>query len=396
MAAMAWSSSWLEVLRSGSCSGGGWRQLVVEVCSPVIPTPSGALDPQVLLYGEELRRKHCLDQVLKTLAIREALALANDLYITAIWCPSPDDPEIFGASSRLGIRIIRSDASDIERGKKDVRSLRRRSFCTGGHGEMEDGGVEFLLDVIGRFPLREEFADNLEHPDPVPLVLLPNSGAGLAVPADSNTGSVCAQQLGGDGNDMAGVGVRRRADASPTRLTQSTDRVNPEAPGRTKRCEPKSSRCWSVTKKSPYTPESYGWAVSHQMTMDSKVMGYRVDWLKKFMFPVHFMDCWSLYILDTDKKIVMVLDPKETNLSDEMKIKHGPLARKFQQKLCTLFSDMFGAGLVETTGWEDSGVYVAHYVLEFTGLYLRSTITQGQIEHLRKKIAYEIVIMKGN
>lgn len=59
--------------------------------------------------------------VLKTLAIREALALANDLYITVIWCPSPDDPEIFGASSRLGIRIIRSDASDIERVKKDVR-----------------------------------------------------------------------------------------------------------------------------------------------------------------------------------------------------------------------------------------------------------------------------------
>ena len=71
------------------------------------------------------------------------------------------------------------------------------------------------------------------------------------------------------------------------------------------------------------------------MTMDSKVMGYGLDWLKKFMFPVHFMDCWSLYILDTDKKIVMVLDPTETNLSDEMKIKHGPLARKFQQKLCT-------------------------------------------------------------
>ncbi|XBI25604.1 hypothetical protein VPH35_050501 [Triticum aestivum] len=52
------------------------------------------------------------------------------------------------------------------------------------HGEIEDGGVEFLLDAIDRFPLREEFADNLEHPDPVPPVLLPNSGAGLAVPAD--------------------------------------------------------------------------------------------------------------------------------------------------------------------------------------------------------------------
>ncbi|XBI23811.1 hypothetical protein VPH35_048984 [Triticum aestivum] len=100
---------------------------------------------------------------------------------------------------------------------------------------MEDGGVEFLLEAIDRFPLREEFADNLEHPDPVPPVLLPNSGAGLAVPADSNTGSGCAQQLGGDGNDMAGVRVRRLADASPTRSAQSTDRVNPEAPGRTKK-----------------------------------------------------------------------------------------------------------------------------------------------------------------
>uniref|UniRef100_R7W3Y1 Uncharacterized protein n=1 Tax=Aegilops tauschii TaxID=37682 RepID=R7W3Y1_AEGTA len=37
---------------------------------------------------------------------------------------------------------------------------------------MEDGGVEFLLDAIDRFPLREEFADNLEHPDPVPPVLV--------------------------------------------------------------------------------------------------------------------------------------------------------------------------------------------------------------------------------
>ena len=71
------------------------------------------------------------------------------------------------------------------------------------------------------------------------------------------------------------------------------------------------------------------------MTMDSKFMGYRVDWLKKFMFLVHFMDCRSLYILDIEK-IMMVLDPTETDPSDEMKIKHGPLARKFQQKLCTL------------------------------------------------------------
>lgn len=73
------------------------------------------------------------------------------------------------------------------------------------HGEIEDGGVEFLLDAIDRFPLREEFADNLEHPDPVPPVLLPNSEPALPFLRTSNTRSGCAQQLGGDGNDMAGV-----------------------------------------------------------------------------------------------------------------------------------------------------------------------------------------------
>lgn len=129
------------------------------------------------------------------------------------------------------------------------------------------------------------------------------------------------------------------------------------------------------------------------------------------MFPVMFMDCWSLYILDTEKKIVMVLDPTETDPSDEMKRKHEALARKFQRRFYNLFNDKFGAGLVETTGWsfvyplvaqhepctrEDGVVYVVHYILEFTGLYLRSNMNQEQIEHLRKKIACEIVTMKGN
>lgn len=72
---------------------------------------------------------------------------------------------------------------------------------------------------------------------------------------------------------------------------------------------------------------------------------------------------------------------------------------------------MFGAGLVDTTGWtflyplvaqhepctrEDSGVYIVHYFLEFTGLYLRSPLSQAQLDDLRKKIAYELVTMKGN
>lgn len=94
---------------------------------------------------------------------------------------------------------------------------------------MEDAGLEFLLDAVDRFPLREEFANNLEHPDPVPLALLLPSEASRAVPADSNAGSGCGRQVGSEGPEWAQVGVHRRPDASPTRSAQSTDRVNPEA-----------------------------------------------------------------------------------------------------------------------------------------------------------------------
>ncbi|KAM3191437.1 hypothetical protein ACQJBY_068983 [Aegilops geniculata] len=127
------------------------------------------------------------------------------------------------------------------------------------------------------------------------------------------------------------------------------------------------------------------------MMMNSQVMGYRIDCVKKFMFLMLFMDCWSLYILDTQKKIAMALDPTETDPSDEMKRKHDALAKKFQCRFCNLFIDMFGAGLVDTSGWsflyplvaqhepcsrQDSGVHAVHYILEFTGLFLRSTLNQ--------------------
>lgn len=52
------------------------------------------------------------------------------------------------------------------------------------------------------------------------------------------------------------------------------------------------------------------------------------------MFLVTFMDCWSLYILDTERKPVMVLDPTETDPADEMRRKHEVWARKFQLKFC--------------------------------------------------------------
>lgn len=41
-------------------------------------------------------------------------------------------------------------------------------------------------------------------------------------------------------------------------------------------------------------------------------------------------------------------------------------------------------------------MYIVHYFLQFTGLYLRSPLSQAQLDHMWKKIAYELVTMKGN
>ncbi|XP_044338623.1 uncharacterized protein [Triticum aestivum] len=145
--------------------------------------------------------------------------------------------------------------------------------------------------------------------------------------------------------------------------------------------------------------------------MNSEVNGYRIDWLKKFWFPVDFMDCWSMYLLDKDEKTVMVLDPTETDAMDEMRVKHESRAMKFQRRFCSLFNNFFSSGLVDIEGWkflyplvaqhdpcsrEDSGVYIAHYYTDFMGLYLRSTLCKKQIDDLRGKLAYEVVAMKGN
>lgn len=100
---------------------------------------------------------------------------------------------------------------------------------------MEDAGLEFLLDAVDRFPLREEFADSLDHPDPVPLAVLPRDDVAPATPADSNAGSGCGQNVGCAVGAEPRADNRRRRQSSPTRSAQSTDRVNPQAPGWTKR-----------------------------------------------------------------------------------------------------------------------------------------------------------------
>lgn len=69
----------------------------------------------------------------------------------------------------------------------------------------------------------EEYADSIEQPDPVPLVLLPTREIIRSEPEDSNAGSDCGQRLGDDGPDKAGDGGRRHRESSPTRSAQSTD-----------------------------------------------------------------------------------------------------------------------------------------------------------------------------
>ncbi|XP_037463308.1 uncharacterized protein LOC119335268 isoform X2 [Triticum dicoccoides] len=86
-----------------------------------------------------------------------------------------------------------------------------------------------------RFPVRAEFADSLEHPDPVPLAVLPRRDVTPATPADSNAGSGCRQHVGCASPGRTQGENRCRRPGSPTRSVQSTHRVNPEAPGWTKR-----------------------------------------------------------------------------------------------------------------------------------------------------------------
>ncbi|XP_044957347.1 uncharacterized protein LOC123408261 isoform X2 [Hordeum vulgare subsp. vulgare] len=100
---------------------------------------------------------------------------------------------------------------------------------------MDNDGMEFLLDAVDRFRVTEEFADNLEQPDPVPLLyLLRNEVADLS-PEDVTATSGLAEKSVEFGLAAATEIGRRRRDASPAKSAQSTDRVNPEAPGWTKR-----------------------------------------------------------------------------------------------------------------------------------------------------------------
>ena len=83
--------------------------------------------------------------------------------------------------------------------------------------------------------MREEFADNLEHPDPVPLMYLLGKVTANQDVDHADVDSAAAEMVG-DGLLTEGqLSGQRRREESPTRSAQSTGRVNPQAPGWTKR-----------------------------------------------------------------------------------------------------------------------------------------------------------------
>ena len=83
--------------------------------------------------------------------------------------------------------------------------------------------------------MREEFADNLDNPDPVPLLFLLEKGSATedVGEVDGVTELTQMEDVGAAAATQQG-GHALRAE-SPTRSAQSTGRVNPQAPGWTKR-----------------------------------------------------------------------------------------------------------------------------------------------------------------
>ncbi|XBJ22107.1 hypothetical protein VPH35_000542 [Triticum aestivum] len=100
---------------------------------------------------------------------------------------------------------------------------------------MDIEGMEFLLDAVDRFPVWEEFADNLDHIDPVPLMYLLDNGAANQDIRQGDVDSGITEMVCDGVLTDAQVGGQRRRDESPTRSAQSTGRVNRQAPGWTKR-----------------------------------------------------------------------------------------------------------------------------------------------------------------
>lgn len=95
--------------------------------------------------------------------------------------------------------------------------------------QMDGDGLEFLMDPVDRFPLPEVTAD-VEMPDLLVLTTVLHT----VVDGDGE-GSSCAVLQGQSAASSEGCDPGGKRRSSPARSVESTGKVNPEAPGWTKR-----------------------------------------------------------------------------------------------------------------------------------------------------------------
>lgn len=99
---------------------------------------------------------------------------------------------------------------------------------------------------------------------------------------------------------------------------------------------------------------SYSLNFDYMNTMMSfEVLGYRLEWTKKLMLPVPYMNSWSLYVVDVEEKTLLVMDPCETfKDEDDMKLKHKDNANIILEGLRRCFHANIAGWYVRSQGWK--------------------------------------------
>lgn len=69
---------------------------------------------------------------------------------------------------------------------------------------------------------------------------------------------------------------------------------------------------------------------------------YKLQWMKKLMLPFYHQDSYSLYVLDTDQKHVLIMDPTESSSPlIDLNRKHEVLAVRIVKNLRKCLNAVF-------------------------------------------------------
>ncbi|XBH73573.1 hypothetical protein VPH35_100659 [Triticum aestivum] len=121
--------------------------------------------------------------------------------------------------------------------------------------------------------------------------------------------------------------------------------------------------------------------------MSYEALGYRLQWTKKLMLPVPFMESWSLYVVDVEERTLLVMDPCETSEPiNEMRYKHEDNANFILAGLRRCIHE-------NIAGWEYTGLYLQTIL---TPISTRIQHHHSRLNYLGQSIAYEVISMRGN